>query len=489
MCLRPNGKAMRRAHPIAIFAFLYRFIFLLILPLLRGFLTALSGNIFDWAKGAWFDIIVVILIIALAILKWWTFSYIMDTDGIAYKSGIFMRQSTFIPAHRISMLATLKPFWLRPFGICKLRLDTIAKHPRKADLVFYLRYRDAQRLMLMHMPPGIQSSQAKIYRPPMYSVVFLSLFTSNTFIGVMFISTFVSQAGKIIGSTMSDLLVYTFEEIIRKIAFGIPPIAAWIAVVLTSGWGIAFLMNLLQTKNLKTTRINGLVHISGGVLVEKEYLIDMRDLSYIDIRQSLLTRAFRLYSVYLTAIGTGKDKSDIAAIIPFAREKHVMKQLSRLLPNYQPEAPQLRPNRGALLKFIIAPFWPCLLLPILTAYLHHIFPVWGNIILFAGLMLCVPSYWFLGVRIMDFLSSGASRQGDCYTLRYSNLFYLHTIVLHRDQIAHVNMRQSILQRRTNKCDIVISSRAEGRKTHHLRNLDWDACAQLFDMLPGVSCTE
>ena len=94
-------------------------------------------------------------------------------------------------------------------------------------------------------------------------------------------------------------------------------------------------------------------------------------------------------------------------------------------------------------------------------------------------MLCLPAFWFLGVRLLDFASSGVSCCENYYTLHYSKLYHLHTVVFSYDKISLINIRQSILQRGDDKCDLVISTRAEGHMRHHIRNLDRSASLEIF----------
>ena len=490
-----NKELLVRTHPISIAAFLYRFLFLLLIPVGRGFITALTGGLLAWLRGAWIDLIVVAVILALAYAKWDQFKYHMDSSGIYFTIGIFFKRNSFIPMQKISTFSILRPFWFKPFHLVKVRIDTIAGDPGKADLSLYLRADEAGRLMRLHgaaheqqASPGISAE----YRPPVLGVVFLSLFTSNSVLGIVFVATFISQAGQILGEQLSELLFATFQELARQIAISLPlltagflairlpPIAAGVAIALLGGWLVAFLLNLLQTKNLRVQRKNDRLRISGGILVEKDYSLRTGDISFVDIRQSLVTRTLRLYSVFVNAIGIGKDKSDIAAIIPFSTKSRAMRQLGLLLPEYCSTPRQLRPNGGAIFKFIIDPLWPCLLIPAATFLGIWLLPNWAEILRFAGFMLSLPAFWFLGVRLMDFFSSGVSRSGKHYTLRYSNLYYLHTVVFSYDKIALVNIRQSILQRGDNKCDLVVSTRAEGRMRHHIRNIGWDETVALFE---------
>lgn len=481
----PNVSARAiHAHPFSILTFLYRFLFLLIIPLARGFMSALTGDIFSWVRGAWLDILIVALIMLLAYQKWDHFIYYLDSSGIYIAIGIFFRSEFHIPMERISTLSVMRPFWLRPFRIARVRIDTIAGDPRNADAAFYVSAREADRILsLQHAPAAVDpDGMPAEYRPHLYELVLLSLLTSNSFIGILFIATFFSHMGQILGEELSGILITTFEELSRRIAFGLPPIFAGAALVLLCGWLVAFCISLLQVKNLCVRRTAATLHVSGGVLVQKEYSLRRNDVSFIDIRQSLMTRMLRLYSVYINAIGFAKDKkSDIAAVIPFSSKKRTEKRLTLLLPEYRLTQRTLKPNTGAIFKFIIEPLWPCVLIPAGTIAACWLLPSWLEIIRFAGFMLCLPAFWFLGVRLLDFLSSGVSCAENYYTLRYSKLYYLHTVVFSYDKIALINIRQSILQRGDDKCDLVISTRAEGRMRHHIRNLDRSASLEIFHL--------
>lgn len=216
------------AHPFSTLTFLYRFLFLLIIPLARGFLSALTGDLLSWISGAWMDILTVLLIFLLAWKKWDCFKYYMDECGVFYTSGIFFRRETFIPVDRICTCAVMRPFWLRPLKVARLRVDTIARGANKADVSFYVGEREAARILSLcrGVPEESADEVHAAYRPRISGVVFLSLFTSNSFLGIVFISTFISQAGQILGQELADLMLATFEELSRRVAFGLPPIAA-----------------------------------------------------------------------------------------------------------------------------------------------------------------------------------------------------------------------------------------------------------------------
>ena len=57
-----------RTHLVTLLQMIWRFLFLLIFPAARGFLTALSGgNVAEWLDGAWKDILIIAAILLLAL--------------------------------------------------------------------------------------------------------------------------------------------------------------------------------------------------------------------------------------------------------------------------------------------------------------------------------------------------------------------------------------------------------------------------------------
>jgi len=474
--------SLRRTHPFSIFLYLYRFLFLLMIPLLRSFFSALNGGLAQWFAGAWIDVLLVLFLFLISTLKWMNFKYNMDSNEFHLTYGILIRHKLRIPMHRISTLSALSSVWLRPLRITKIRIDTAARGIKKADFSFYVRQSEAYRILELRSEPlQNQNGVPNEYRPGIWSIVLLSLFTSNTFPGIVMVSTFVSQAGKLLGEELSVLLRHTFEETARKIAFGLPPIAAAAALFLFIGWFVAFLVNLLQTKDLLTTRTTHTLRVSGGILMRKRYSLRLSEISFVDLRQSLLTRLLRLYSVYLNAIGFGKEQADIAAIVPFSRKTRVLSHLSLLLPEFVPSDRTLRPGRGAFLKFLLWPAVYCALIPVSAAFAMRLFPLWAEVIRFVAFMAAAPAVWYFGVCMLDFVSSGLSKEENYYTIRYSSGFYLHTVVVSWQKITVIDLRQSIFQRRSKKCDVSVLTRAEGRTHHKLRAFYLEECLSLFGL--------
>lgn len=148
--------------------------------------------------------------------------------------------------------------------------------------------------------------------------------------------------------------------------------------------------------------------------------------NYLDIRQSVFTKVLGLYSVFVHAVGYGKQQEDISAILPAASKRELRRQLRLLLPAYKPADRRrctIRPNRGAVMKFMTEPLWACILPPAAGWLLTWLFPSWQELIWFVVLMGEIPAVWFFIIRFMDYLTSG---------LHYdSGQRYVHAAVFQR----------------------------------------------------------
>ncbi len=82
---------MKRQHKIAILKYTTKNFWLLLIPLVRG-LIAMNFDFYNWFHGAYLDIIVILLIIGLAVLRWRFVQFHILDEGITVKTGVIMRR-------------------------------------------------------------------------------------------------------------------------------------------------------------------------------------------------------------------------------------------------------------------------------------------------------------------------------------------------------------------------------------------------------------
>ena len=153
MRLGTAGEAVYREHPIKILRYSAKNLWLLIFPLLRSlrFYPFSLQKLIDWGAGAWFDLLVALLILGIGTLRWHACTYYFDEVSIRSQSGILLRRGTEIPLERIASTVEEHPFYLRPLRAACLQISTAAGAVPEADMHLTLYLRDLHRLR-QHYP-------------------------------------------------------------------------------------------------------------------------------------------------------------------------------------------------------------------------------------------------------------------------------------------------------------------------------------------------
>lgn len=468
----------KHGHILNVITYLKSFLFLLIIPIFRGFLFALGGNFKAWLKGAELDILIVVVIILLAVLQWFFFTYKSNNDAIFIKKGFFIRREIIIPMDKIITLVSANSFWIRVFGVRVIRCDTVSGYHTRADFSIIVSKKESE-VLLNHYKGTKRCAIFSEYKPRTVYVVAISFIISNSFGGMVLVATLIYQLGEIMGEQFSNRVYGTFEKIASTLALGFPPITAAIAYFLLFGWLFSFGINVLRHKNLTVNRSDDFIELYAGVLTMRNYNIAFKDLSFIDIRQTVLTKIFNFYAVFVYAVGGKKNKYDITTIIPSVSRKNLKPTFSSIFPEYTIVPVTIKPNKGALFKFITDPLYFCLGIPLLSIVISYFYPDWSEVVFYLAFMAMLPALWFLIVRIIDYFTSGIAKTNAIYTLRYSSGFYMHTILVSEDKISNICLRQSIIQRLDGRCDLLLSTFADENKRHHIRNLDKKEVLVLF----------
>ena len=267
-----------RPHPLYILSNLWRYLFILLLPLVRGLyyvvinsfsLTGgfqLAVNISNWLQGAWVDVLSLLAFLSLGVLLWATFVVELTADGLLVRRGVFRREVSFLPSSQYYCVSLVAPLRLRVFGAQYLRVDTAGGNLTQADLLVMLRRRDCEQIIRMLQTPSTVTApgHTRVYSPKNRYVFVLAMITSNSFAGMVLISTLITQMGSILGEQFSEMIYGTFENVARTLAFGVPPAAFALACVLLFGYLCAFAVSLLRHANFHVRRRKNLLRCGPG---------------------------------------------------------------------------------------------------------------------------------------------------------------------------------------------------------------------------------
>lgn len=464
----------RHSHPINIIEKTSKYLLLLAFPVIRAFFIS-EGGFYQWLSGAWFDLIIIVIIAILGIWSWYKYVFAITDEGIYVLKGVIFKKERYISYKMLSVFMSEEPFYLMPFKAVRISADTDAGDKSRLDFTATVKKEIAYEFVKKARCPLVNSKDIKkVYLPKNFYIAVLSFITSNSITGVIFTATFISGAGKVLGKEFEKLLVSQITSIISiisSIAVIIPPIAAAIALTILGGWGVSFIMNILRHLRFTVTRQTRSLHITSGIVTYRNYYITTDRINMIEMRQSLMTKLFGMYSVFVHVNGYGKHKDELSVLMPACQKYEMTNNLRLLLPEISLSKRKLKPKFRYISRFLIPPITLIAVITVIWTYIYQSVIRFEDIALYIGVMTEIPCLWYLFVKILSFFRTGIGEDDKAYTLYYNYGYRIKTVVIPKDKAVKFKIRQSIFQMFSGGCDLIVYSYSEDRKRHVVPNLN------------------
>ncbi|MFZ2537748.1 MAG: PH domain-containing protein [Oscillospiraceae bacterium] len=468
----------RHSHAINIIEHTSKYLVLLVLPAVRALFI---GNIgfYAWLQGTWFDILTIMIIFMLGFVAWYKYIYRLTDDGIFIKQGIILPKYRYIPYKKLSVVSVERPFYLIPFKAVKINADTDGGSPTAPDFAITVYKSQVEDIVKKVNAPFINYAEIKrVYLPKNFYIAVLSFIASNSLTGVIFASTFISGTGKVLGGEFENQVVAQITSVASFIAVGVPPIAAVIGFAILGGWAVSFLTNLIRHLKFSVTRQSGNLFIQSGLVTRREYYITVDRINLIELRQTLTTKIFGLYTAFIHSNGYGKRKDELSVLMPSGEGGDLAQNMKLLLPEIPICKPKLKPGFKYLSRFLIPPAWCVVIASLLWVICHKLFPDFGDIILYIGVMAELPCLWYLFVKIISFFHTGVGESETAYTLCYTYGYRIKTVAVPKKRVVKLKIRRSFFQIMSGCCDLVFFTYSEGEKRHVVPNLNFEE-AKIF----------
>ena len=460
----------RREHPLAIPGHIPYYYLLLLLPLLRGvWYIRLPDGFPRWLRGAWFDGAVIALLLALSAMAWIKRTYDVSQHRLRLCRGIFWTRTTLIPLQLVTTLTVERPLWMRPFGAVRVSADTDAGNHRLADLRLTV-WRQQADLFLPDAEDGMY------LRVKSWRIWLLCLLSSDSFGGLLLLTAALRQSSVILGEGIRNKVMHNLENAADMLV-AIPRTAAVLMLILAVGWVTGTVRHLLRHLPFVLCRREDTLTVYMGQLTRRVHCCAVEAINYVDIRQTLTAHLLKVYTVYISCTGYGKDKNTLAVAIPPCRR--ITAEWRLLFPHLKPCAVGLRPAKGALLRYIRLPLVLLLVLPFAGQAVGWVFPIWRELATYLSLLGLLPCLWLGAVRIAARRVAGVGYHDAQVWLCYARRLSLHRVTVPRDKVAAVHIRQSLWQRRRGTCDLRVYSHHEFRRPHKVRHLKYDEVKELL----------
>lgn len=463
-----------REHPLKILKYSAKNIWLLVFPLLRG-IWAMNLNVnqlYMWIKGAWFDIVVVILIILFGFAKWW-FSKIRFTESaIIHKSGIIVRTKKVIPYENLASITREYSYYLRIFKAVRIYVDTCAGVFKSHDMKLIFS-RDKCNEFMKQVPQQEENSSGDYkYVPSIALIFFFSILFSSSFSGVLYIGAFFIQGGQVALDVVHKSIDQITSEVSKFLIVNIPYAVLTVIIIAFGTWFISFITNMIRYSKFKTRRCRHNIKVESGTITPRYFTICQDKINYYYLKQNLLMKIFRVMSVNVSCPGYGTSQNkNFPVLLPIETKRRIQGKLRDIAEIEFKYKRQYKPRLDSFWQYIWLAVYMIVGIYPISLIVPKIAPQFSNVAFFFTIMLEIPAVWYFVIRIAALLTSGVTIDDDKIIIWYSKRYAMYTIIAEKSKLVKVDIRQNWFQILfSHKCSVGFYFNGEMSERHYVKSL-------------------
>lgn len=361
----------RRLHPVALIKEIITNIRRNIVPIVVGLFSVFRainsrGYLPNWAVYL-IIVIVVLLVLTPAVLKYITYKYTLEDQGIRIKYGLIFRKNTYIPYERIQTVQKKQWFFFIPFNVCQVLIETAGGNGKaEADLVAVpvgvvdelKDLRDGKKAAIQEVAPETEEkevAEAEVEAPEKTVVlqtkqlILMAVTSGGVFGTLLIVLAFMQQFRDVIPTDWME----TQAEQLWKM--GIIVFIILIILLLLVLWGISIVTTLFKYFQFKLMKYPHSLVIEKGLLERNHTTISLARIQGITIIESPLRQMLGLVAVKVITAGNSGDEKQSGDILllPIMKKDLALKTLKEMLPNYVFEIEEMeRAPKSSLRRFL-----------------------------------------------------------------------------------------------------------------------------------------
>jgi putative membrane protein len=358
-----------------------------------------------------------LLFLVFAIWSYSSFTYQIDATSITVNKGIFNKKQTILPFERIQTINANHLFYLRPFKLARLTLESAAGTSGEAEIIFpvlptsVIASIETVKETASHQPSLTESTirpdAVKEQSPnaPSTEIEPVNAFTLALKEIFLFSLTDFSLLAifVVIGFNVIDKLPDLFSLTNEIAKFGLLIGGVILLGVLVLFMLLSLAINLLRYYGFKVEQQGEQLRITQGLFSKQQRTIPLSKIQGLSVEQNIYRRIFRLSTVkLLLATGSSSEGEHTVFLFPIMKDDLLLESLQRFLPEWSFQQPRFITNSHPTLWYFYR--WP-LLIGLLASGVTAYFFWWLAVLL---LLVCgsfmVSGIWRGKMQGYQFLS-------------------------------------------------------------------------------------
>lgn len=472
-----------RQHPIRLLSYTTRYFWLLLIPLARS-LYSLSFRLDAfrvWLRGAWLDLLVLLVIVCFAWLRWLCVRFSFDGEKIVLARGLYVTVEDTVYYSQITTLSIRQGFFYRLLGACTVSIATNAGIFDRADVTIVMRRASANKLYA-----AVRGSRKKSLNysvsPNKLRLILFSLLFSSALSGVLIIVALLIETGQVFDRELeARILLDTLTEAVNRAAIYVPPIISLIIIVIVGGWALSFVSNLFMFWGFVLTKCADSLYVKCGIWTKSRHIILRERINYIDLKQSFLSKVFNVSSLHVNCAGYGSaGRDEMTVVLPITTRKEINGAIQEVFPEYPRPKIELKTDPRSYGGFYTHPIIWAVAPACGFLFVYFFLPRWYALLYPAMAITLIPAIWLAICRTLSMFITGIGMNDGYVTLRYSSLFTFHTVIAPKEKIAKVYIRQSPFQRISGSCTAFVYTTSDKKTRHKIYGLKLARALEWFD---------
>ena len=438
-----------RAHPLMLVSLIKPFLFVLVLPVLKGVIQYIIKRRVTGVLTL--ELIAFMIITLIAALRCRSFRLICGKSGVTVKLGVLFKSTAFISVNKLSSVQTVRNPIDAVFRAVSYRINTEAGPKGKSDFDFKLSTKDSAEVSrLLYGEDNYTAVKFSVFK-----VAVMAATTSSAVSGMLIGVPIINKTGKLLGIALNNILLDEINSVSSGFKSYFPPIVNAITLVFLLSYAVSFVYSLFKYINFKLFLEKEKLEVRSGFFVRSRSAFKKSSVNDVIIYQTPLMRIFKRYAMKVSVGGYGGSKSETAVIVPSGRRGEIKRQFQAYFPFLAPD--------GKLMHFIIT--------VAASVALTLIFPKFGRLTLFLTMVACAIIMYYAYLSIYEFRLGKLKIGRNIYaqTVKGFNACELHCP---RENVGQIKIIRTIPDIRLNTCKVVISVRSESADTVKVRMLNY-----------------
>lgn len=454
-----------KTHPLMIFKFTRRYIFILLLPLVRSLFNYGATGVLSNLVIT--ELILSVLIILVSVLRWLSFTLTLHADCMVVDFGLFVRRHAVIPLSKVSVLSVIKGPVLFLFGAVSARLDTDSGRGEKADFEIYLSFKNAERLLSV---AGDEKKGEVRYRSRIGMATIMAIANASALTGLIILAPAIKRMGEILGRQINNDLRDTLSVASALLGRIVPPAATIIAVIFASGFAVSFILSFIKYTPFKLHDSRRKITIKHGFISHHTTEIAREYINAVIIMVPPIMRFLRFCWVGVSSAGYGKRRGESEVVLPAVKLREANDFQLRIFDISVKEKYDLSCPKRTMKRAVILPIVILALSVLLEIYLINIFHVFSGMIVLIMSFIQLVTIYYLSVRV-DYQRNGGVSFYDGVVMDSYRRLTLKKLRVKRDKACMIKISQGPFERKYGVVRMAVTVRSQRPLTLKAVNLD------------------